>query len=211
MNNNNDKKSLIIFILLVVAIISIFIFNVYKNKKLEVDRKIEYIFDNFTYDSVFNEGVDLFFQTIELLNQKNILKYERNRDESYKYYAINNYNHYRRITNFMLVTDTLKISEVEKFMKYKKIINYENSYYIETYNEEYNKDYIGSILDIESYDDKYVYFNSTNYYCDNGEYIGYLESEPNCNNTSINSKFTLTLENNNLRVNNLEEIINILK
>lgn len=209
--NSSDRKNLIIFILLIVAIMSIFIFNIYKNRKLEVDRKVEYIFDRFAYSTVFNEGNDLFFQAVELLNKKNGLEYERNRDESYKYYAINNYNHYRRITNFMLVTDTLKISEVNKFMELKKIIKHENSYYIETYKEEYNKNYIGSILDIESYDDNYIYFNSTNYYCDNSEYIGPLESAPNCNYTSSNTKFTLTLENNNLRVNSLEEIINVLK
>jgi len=209
--NSNDRKNLIIFILLVIAIIGISIFNVYKNRDLKVDRKVEYIFNRFTYDTVLNEGNNLFFQTIELLNKKNSLEYERNRNESYKYYSINNYNNYRRITNFMLVTDTLKKSEVNEFMKLKKIIKYENSYYIETYKEEYNKTYVGSILDIESYDNNFVYFNSTNYYCNNSEYIGSLEKAPNCDYTSSNTKFTLTLENNNLRVNSLEEIKNILK
>lgn len=209
--NSNDKKNLIIFILLIIAIIGISIFNVYKNRDLKVDRKVIYIFNRFTYDTVLNEGNNLFFQTIELLNKKNSLEYERNRDESYKYYSINNYNNYRRITNFMLVTDTLKKSEINEFMKLKKIIKYENSYYIETYKEEYNKTYVGSILDIESYDNNFVYFNSTNYYCNNSEYIGSLEKTPNCDYTSSNTKFTLTLENNNLRVNSLEEIKNILK
>ena len=198
--NSSDKKNLVIFILLIVAIVSILIFNVYKNRKFEVDRKVEYIFDKFTYDSVFNEGKEMFFQTIKILNNKNGLEYERN-----------NYNHYKRITNFSLVTNVLKTSEINKFMDIKKIIKYENNYYIENYKEEYNKDYIGSILDIESYNDKYVYFKSVNYYCENSNYIGALENTPNCNYVTSNTKFTIILENNNLRVNDLEEIINILK
>lgn len=209
---DNDKKTLALFIVLIILIIGVGIFNMYKNKALNnIDRKIEYIFNNLTYDNVYQEGTKLFFQTIDLINNKYVFTYEKDANGKVKLYSINEYNNYRKIQNFMLVSNTLKQNELEKYINLKKIIKHENNYYIETYQEEYNNKYVGSIIDIKNYDNDYVYFTSTNYYCENYKYLGLLEDEPNCNHTTTNSEFTIVLENNNLRINNLEDIINILK
>ena len=208
---NSNKKTIIVFIFLILAIVTILFFNMFSHRKLNVNRKIDYIFGKFTYNIAFKEGNDLFFQTIELLNAENTLEYEKNFDGKDKFYSINNYNNYRKIINFMIVTNTLKISEVTKFMELKKIIKHENNYYIENYKEEFNKNYIGSILEIEDYDSNYIYFKSLNYYCKDEKYIGKLNNTPECNYTRTETKITLTLENNNLRVNNLEEIKNVIK
>lgn len=210
--NNNDKKTLIVFAILVILIVGIFVFNNFKDKKIDnIDRKVTYIFNNLTYDGVYNASSKLFLQAIDLLNKRNVFEYEKDNSGNIKYYAINNHNQYRKIQNFVIVSNTFAKEEVIKYMDYKKIIKYENSYYIETYTEELNQNYVGSILDIDTYNDKYVYFKSINYYCENSNYLGLLDEEPNCSYTSNKTNFTIVLENNNLRINDLEEIKNIMQ
>ena len=111
----------------------------------------------------------------------------------------------------MIVTNTFSNDNIEKYMNYEKIIKHENNFYIESYIEEKTNNYIGSKLDISSYDNKYVYFKSINYYCENSDYLGKLDSNPKCNYTTSETNFALVLENNSLRINNFEEINNILK
>ncbi|MBE6156319.1 MAG: hypothetical protein E7161_01045 [Firmicutes bacterium] len=208
-----DKLTLFVFIGLIVIILGILVFNIYKTKKLDnVDRRVEYIFNNLTYDNVFNKGSELFLQTIKLLNNSDIWEFERDVNGKIIYYAINNYNQYKKIRNFHIVNTTLNSVEIQKYMNEKNIIKYENNYYIETNNdEELKSNYIGSNIEIKSYDNNYVYFKCINYYCDDYEYNGIIEEIPSCNYTDSESIFTLVLENNNLRVNNLEEIRNIIK
>lgn len=208
----DDKLTLILFISLILLIGGLLIFNIYKNNKdKDVDRKIKYIFDELTYNDVYEKSSKLFTQGIELLNNKDIYNFEKDNNSKIKYYSIKGYNYYKKILNFTIVNNTFKESEVTKYMDLKKIINYENNYYIKKIEEEENNKYIGSIIKIESYDSKYVYFRSTNYYCENSSYIGLLEDVPSCNYQSTETNFTVIYENNKLKINSLEEIENILK
>lgn len=208
---NKDRVTLIIFITLIILIFAVFLMNLYKNRKLEnVDRKVDYIFETFTYDTIYKAGTELFFQTIELLN-KDIFEYEKNANGSIKFFSINNYNSYRKINNFTIVSNTLTNSEIEKFMTLKKIINYENNYYREIYTEEINSTYIGSSIELDYYDENYAYFKSVNYYCNDYNYIGNIEEEPDCLYSTRESTFKIERENNNLRISSLEEITSILE
>ena len=181
----NDIKYIVIFILLIVLIVGTIIFSYYKNRPLNnVDRKIEYIFNNLTYDDVFNMSENTFN---------------------------NNYNNYKKILNYSLISNTLKNNLIDSFLNSKKIINYKGEYFIETYSNNYNNDYVGSVLSINNHGDNFVTINSTNYYCKDSKFIGVINTEPKCDYTKTESKFTLSLEGNLLKVNNLEEIERILK
>ena len=205
----NDIKYVVIFILLIILIVSTIIFSYYKNKPLNnVDRKVEYIFNNITYDDALNMSKEVFNNALKLI--KNDYEYEENNNEIVLY-SINNYNEYRKILNYSLISNTLKNNIINNFFINKKIINYRNEYYIESYENNYNKDYVGSILNINNYGDKFVTIKSINYYCEDSNFIGVLNVEPECKYTKKESKFTLSLENSLLKVNNLEEIERILK
>ena len=205
----NDIKYIVIFILLIVLIVGTIIFSNLKNKPLNnVDRKIEYIFNNLTYDNVLNMSRSVFDNALKLV--RNDYEYEIDNNEI-ELYSINNYNKYKKILNYSLISSTLKNNIIESFLNSKKIINYKNEYYIESYDNNYNRDYIGSILSINNHGKDFVTIKSTNYYCENSKFIGILNTEPDCDYTKTESKFTLSLENNLLKVNNLEEIERILQ
>lgn len=206
----DDKITLITFFCIICLILIIIGYNLYKDKNQEnVDRKLEYIFNTLTYDDVYNKGSELLNQAIMLLKDNKAFTYETNNSGKINYYAIGNYKEYKKITNFWLVTNTFSKEEITNFMNYKKIIKHENNYYIEKYLTN-DIHYVGSIIDIEKYNDSYVYFTSTNYYCDNYDYLGVLNDKPNCNYREEESKFSIVLENNYLRINDLEEIKSII-
>ena len=199
-----DKITLVVFIFLIIAIIFVVGISSYKTRKLvNVDRKIEYIM-GYSYDSVLNKGSSLFLQTIELLNNKEVFDYAQNFDESIKYYSINDVNKYVKIINFSLAINTLSSSALEEYMNYKKIIYFENNYFMEDAKMEKNN-YIGSIIDIDRYDNNYVYFKNTNYYCNNSEYLGIMYEEPNCEFTKNDSMFVMKLENNMFKIDNIKD------
>jgi len=199
-----DKITLIVFIFLIIAIIFVVGVNSYKTRKLvNVDRKIEYIM-GYSYDSILNKGNSLFLQTIELLNNKDVFEYAKNLDQSIRHYSINDVNNYIKITNFSLAINTFTEDTLKEYMNYKKIIYFENNYFMEDTKVEKNN-YIGSIIDIDRYDNNYVYFKNTNYYCDNKEYLGIIYEEPNCEFTKDDSMFVMKLENNMFKINNLKD------
>ena len=205
----NDIKYIIIFILLIILIVGTIIFSHLKNKPLNnVNRKIEYIFNNLTYDDVLNMSKKTFNNALKLV--KNDFEYEIDNNEIV-IYSINDYNNYKKILNYSLISSTLKNNIIESVLNSKKIINYKGEYFIESYENSYNKNYIGSILSINNHGDKFVTIKSTNYYCENSKFIGILNEEPECEYTKTESKFTLSLENNLLKVNNFEEIERILQ
>jgi hypothetical protein len=199
-----DIKNIIIFIGLIIAIVTLIIFNISKNNRIKnVDRKVNLVFGKFTYSSVFRRCEELF------KNANKIVRYDYNYElddrDDFKYYSVNNCNHCKRILNSNIIESTLSSSEVNKYIKDNNIAKEKDFYYIEKTNT-IDSNYIGSIIDIESYDKKYVYLNSTNYYCDNYEYIGLLKEKPKCDYQTKESKITIVLEKNNIRINNLEEI-----
>ena len=205
----NDIKYIIIFILLIVLIVSTIIFSYCKSKPLNnIDRKVEYIFNNKTYDDVLNMSKNTFNNALKLV--KNEYEYEINNNEIV-IYSINNYNNYKKILNYSLISSTLKNNIIDSFLNNKKIISYKGEYFIESYENNYNRDYVGSILSINNYGDGFVTIKSINYYCEDSKFIGVLNEEPKCEYTKKESKFTLSLENGLLKVNNLEEIERILK
>jgi len=205
-----DKLTIIVFIFLIISIIIVIGINIYQNRKLNnIDRKIEYIM-GYTYDTVLNKGEKLFLQTIELFNNKNIFEYSKDLSNSVKYYVIGDKQNYLKINNFSIAKNNFSNNALEKYMEYKKIIKFENNYYIEDIKIEKN-DFIGSIVEIDNYDNKKVYFNSTNYYCENGEYIGILEKTPNCNFTKSETRFSIELQNGLFKISDIEEFKLIVK
>lgn len=203
-----DKITLIVFIFLVVAIIFVVGVNAYKTKPLKnVDRKIEYIM-GLSYNTVLNKGEELFFRTMNLLNDKEVFEYERNLNNSIKTYAIKDVTNYIKIKNFSLATNTFSNKSLKEYMDYKKIIYYENSYYMENFNES-TSNYIGSSIDIESYNNDKVYFKSINYYCDNTDFIGSINALPTCEYTKKETMFSIVKENNMLRIFTIKDFIEI--
>lgn len=199
-----DKITLIVFIFLIISIIFVVGVNSYKNRKLtNVDRKIEYIM-GYSYDTVLNKGSNLFLQTIELLNNKNVFEYTKNLDGSIKHYSIKDINNYVKITNFSLVTNTLSSNTLEDYINYKNIIYFENSYFMEDNKIEKNN-YIGSIIDINNYDNNKVNFKSINYYCDNSKYLGIIYEEPDCNYKKNETTFDIELENNMFKISSIND------
>lgn len=206
-----DIKILLIFIILILLIIGLLIFDRYTdNKRIEIDRKIEYIFGNIPYDNVYKEGKKLFLNAIKVVNTNNY-EYEKDYLGKIKFYSIDKINNYKKIMNFDLINQTFTEKEINRFKTDKRIITKENNYYIEDMKENLKDDYIGSIIIIDSYDKDYVYFKSTNYYCKNIEYIGLLDSIPDCKYQTSDTMFTIVLENNKLKINNYQEILKIIK
>jgi len=204
-----DKVTIIVFIFLVISIITLVGINYYKNKPLEnVDRKIEYIM-GYSYDSVLNKGETLFQETLRLLLEKDVFEYAKNVNEKTKYYSINKINNYKKINNFSIVKNILNEDIIKDYMEYKEIIYFENSYYI--IDEDIEKtNYIGSIIDINSYDNEKVIFKNKNYYCENSEFIGLLHEEPHCNFEIKETTFSIIFIDNTFRIANLNDFKQII-
>lgn len=204
-----DKLTIIVFAFLVISIITLVGINYYKNRPLKnIDRKIEYIM-GYSYDSVLNKGESLFQDTMELLLNQDVFDYAKNTNGKITYYSINKINTYKKIKNFSIVKNILNENSLKDYMEYKNIIYYEDSYYIN--NEEIiNTNYIGSIIDILSYDDEKVIFNSINYYCDNNKYIGILNEKPTCNYETKETKFSIDFIDNTFRISSLEDFKQII-
>jgi len=163
----------------------------------------------YSYDSVLNKGESLFQDTMELLLNEDVFDYAKNTNGKITYYSINKINTYKKIKNFSIVKNILNENSIKDYMEYKNIIYYEDSYYIN--NEEIiNTNYIGSIIDILSYDDEKVIFNSINYYCDNNKYIGILNEKPTCNYETKETKFSIDFIDNTFRISNLEDFKQII-
>ena len=206
----DEIKTLIIFIILVASIILVVGVNYQKNKKLnDVDRKIEFIF-GYTYDSVLVKGEELFLETISLFNDKTVFEFEKNLEESIKKYAINGVTDYKKITNFSIAINSFTEKSLQDYMDYKKIIYFENDYYIES-NKINDNNYIGSNLKISDFSNNKVYFKSIDYYCNNYEYLGIIDELPKCNYTIKESNFIIELENNIFKVSDIENFKLIVK
>ena len=207
---SNDKKNLVIFSILIVLLVVLIIYNFIINNKIEnINRKIKYIFNDYTYDEVYNRSSVLFNNAIKLLN--NNFEYQKDKNGKDQYFSIQNYNKYRRIIDFDLITSSLSYEEINNYLDKHQIIIDNNKYYIKFYNSNLPGTYVGSLININSYDGSYVYFNSQNFYCDNYEYIGIIEEVPNCKYETTNTTFTLVLEDDILKLANLNEFESILK
>lgn len=209
--SNSNKKTLVVFICLLLAIFALAGYNIYKkHQKYEVDRKVEKVFDFYSYAEILDKGEVLLQDGIRLLKDNLAFNYEKNNMNKLNIYAINDYNKYKKITNFNLVTNTISSSQLKDFMKLRKIINFENDYYMESYAQNYEGNLVGSTLEIQNYTDSIVTFKVVSYYCANEKYLGILESTPNCDYKKDIKTFTINNNSNLLRVNNYEELINIL-
>lgn len=204
-----DIKTLVIFILLVVGIITVTGINAYKNRKLEnVDRKIKYVM-GYTYDSVLNKGENLFSLTMSLMLDKDVFEYEKELDESISHYVIDKKSNYVKIKNFSLVLNNFTDNGINEYMNYKEIVYKDNAYYMQDLKVDRNN-YIGSILEIDSYNEEIVTFKSTNYYCTDREYIGVLDEVPTCDYQEKVTYFDLYHIDNTFKIDFNENLINIL-
>lgn len=208
--NKEDRRYLVMFIILILLLFTILIYEGYRNRKLDVDRKVELIFNTFSYDTVYETGKELFLNTIKISDTSN-LEFARDNSNDIEYYMIGNFTNYKKLLEFTLISNTLSSKEITKYMNDKKIIEHDNHYYMGNNNEKINYDYIGSNIEISNYDDNYVYFTSINYYCKNSKYLGIIEENPNCEYTTKESNFTLVKENNNLRINDYQSIAEIIE
>ncbi len=198
-------KQIIIFCLLIIIIIIIILINIYQNKKLDVDRKNIIIFNKYSYNYILNEGKNIFFNTYNLIN-KSILQYEEISNQKV-IYKINNQNFYK-IINDDLINNLFTKKAQNELMNDLNIILDNNEYYIKIKNIKNNYNYVGSFFEITSYDDKFVNFKTTNYFCDNYEYIGRLDEEPQCDFKTNNTNFSITLDNNLIKLTSYDEIKN---
>ncbi len=206
-----DIRTLLLFIIIVLLIGLCCLYNDYRNRTLNnIDRKVDVIFNKYSYDLMVEQGQTLFFDTIKFLNSENY-GYEEEFGGDIRIYTINDYNRYKKIVNFSVIKDLINSTELANFMNLKKIINYEDEFYIESYKEEINENYIGSIIELMNYDTNFANFKSTNYYCENANYQGLLTNAPNCNYTFTETNYSLNLEGNILKINNIEDIYKIIK
>jgi len=205
-----DKKNIVIFIILLLAIAGIVIFNYNKNKKLEnIDRKIEYIL-GYTYDSILNRGEVVFLDAIDLLINEKAFDYEILNNGKQKKYSIDSKNYFQ-ISNFNLARNIFTIDGLVSYMQFKNIIENDNRFYIEDKEYNYNKDYIGSSLDIIDYYDDIIIFESNNYYCENNDYIGLIHELPSCKYNITKSKIKFKIENNTLKIMDIDGINKIVQ
>ena len=95
-------------------------------------------------------------------------------------------------------------------MVYKNIVYFENNYFIKEIKINDNN-YVGSIIDIDSYENNIVYFKTMNYYCDDYNYLGIIDDNPQCEYEMKESKFSIIYEKGTFKINNLKDFINLLK
>lgn len=203
----DELKNIVIFIILIIAIILLLLFNGFRNKKVKIDdRKIVKI-NNMTYNEVFNKTKELFSDTMDIL-VNNKFEYEKNSNGKDKIYSFNGKD-YKKITNISIILSKISENSIDKFMEYKNIIKKDNNYYILN-NSSINTTYIGSNITINEYSNEYVIINSINYYSDTDSYQGLIEDDINCKNKG-ESTFKITFKNNNIVIDNIDELINIIK
>ena len=205
----NNIKYLFLFIGLIMVIGGLLLFNYLEEHHQDnVDRKVEYLFPELTYDKVLNMGKELILNGVELLNINNYT-YEKDESGNIMIYAINAANDYKKITNFNLINSTLSKSNLTKFMNAYKIIYEEGDYYIEDYKKEYNLDYIGSKVTIKDYNAQEVTLKLDNYYNSNIKYVGIINDDPL--DSEIKTTYvTLVYENKSLKIKDYQEILKII-
>lgn len=201
-----DKRNIVIFIVLIVLIIVLLVYNIGKSiKNNNVNRKVLYI-NNINYSVVEKEAFDLFYDGIDFLLNKGFI-YEKNNKGKDNIYKFNNKD-YKKIMNISSIM--FKINNIDSFINYKNIIIYDNEYYV--INDKINTNYIGSKLKIDSYSNSKVILKSINYYCDNYEYIGNIKDDNiKCNYKKNESNIELIFNNRELIINNIDELIKIIK
>ncbi len=205
----DDKVTIMLFFIVILLIILLIIYHDYENRSIPIDRKVDYIFDKFPSENVLNVSKDLFLKAIEIYNTDN-LSYEGD-DESFTYYSYGNYDKYKKIIHPEEIDSIYTKEETNKYKMDKHIYSFNGGLFIEDNGNSYNKRYVGSIIALSHWDEKYAYFDISNYYCDNYNYMGILNKEPDCNYQIINSTFKATLENDNLVLSSYNDIKDIIK
>lgn len=204
-----DKLTILVFIVLIIAIISVLFINFIKNQKIQnVDRKVEYIM-GYSYDTILNRGEKLFVDTISLLTKKDIFDYNKDLRNNNVQYNINGKD-YLKINNFNIAHSNFSNNTINDYMKLRKIIYFENNYYIENFKIDINN-YIGSMISIDNYKNNIIYFNSINYYCEESEFVGLLDKEPNCNYQKEETNFSVSIENGIFKINNVNDFKFLIK
>ena len=115
-----SRRIIILFILLILLFGLIYIYNDYKNRDINVDRKVNLLFNKYSYEEVVKESKKLFLDAIYISNSNN-LDIELNRLNRINYYVINDYNNYKKIINEGIIITTLTKEDTNKYMKIKRI------------------------------------------------------------------------------------------
>ncbi len=205
-----DIRYLIMFIILILLIGLFWLYNDYRERDINVNRKINYIYHNYTYDTALKESKRLFQNSLAILNINNY-EYKMTNENKYELYNINGQDDYKKILSFDLIFHTFTEDDVDKFMENFGIVEEEKEFYIQETSMKTNKDYVGSIIDVFNYDKDYLYLKSDNYYCENGQFSGLLSEKPTCDYIYTSTTFKLKEENGNLRIADYEEILQIIK
>ena len=202
-----NKRIVILYILLILIFSLLFVYEKYIDRKNDVDRKVDKLFNKYTYNEAVEISNNLFINAMELLNTNN-LKIEINNAERIKYYVFDNKT-YKKIIEDGKMLNTFAHKDLEKYIEMKKIINRDNNYYIEDYVDEYNKDYIGSMLNVKEYNDKEIVFNSINYYLKDGEYKGLFDEEP-IYDSKKEIEFRVVFEDSILKITDIDKLMEII-
>ncbi len=208
--NKEDKKTILLFIALIIGILFVFLLNVYRNKSVEADRKKEAnILGRYSYSIMEKDGIKLFFDAVKLLDPAHNLEFESVNDRI-NLYSFGEYEDYKKIINFNIISDVLSTDSIKYYINNYNIVENGLDYYYKGTSSIPN-DYVGSIINIDSYNDKEVTFSNANYFCENSTFIGELSDEPDCNFIKNETIFRIILENDNLRIKDFQDIEDLLQ
>lgn len=212
-----NKKLLIPLILCALLIIGLTVLLVFyivnkDNKKESTDRTVlEYVTGNITYDNALSKGREYFIDTIKLV-ANDYLEYDESFDGNINLYLVNNVDGYVKVKNYGLIKNFLNDSSIKIYNDEVGYVSSEGNDYIKNYKKDIFTSYVGSIIDIETITENIIEYKAINYYCNNYQFVGLLESKPTCNITKESeSTFTLVNENNILKINNLNEFLDTKK
>lgn len=179
-----------------------------KQIKREVERtKVEYIFGNMTHSQAQQIAEDRFINTIKLIANDYFEYFLDDKDKPEKY-LINGNENYIRVFNYDSIKEFLNNESINIYNNKVSYLEYENNDYIIA-RKEVNEKYVGSILSISDYNDNEIIFKVQNYYCDNYQFEGIIDTKPECNIIDIKeSYFTLIREKNLLKIKDINEFYN---
>lgn len=201
---------IIVSILIVILVICFIDYKNNKTKELEIKperTKIEYIFDNMSYNQALEMGEDRFLKAIKLA-ANDYFDYKKESNDYYKKYYINN-EYYVEVINYGSIREFLNKQSIDDYNNLFGYLYYEKKDYIKKYSKSINDNYVGSVLSIDSYDNLEIRYTVNNYYCNDYHFVGILNEEPKCNIENItNTSFSLIKEGSILKIKDFNEFIN---
>lgn len=167
--------------------------------------KIDLIFGSVSYEAAKEKGQEYFLNTIKLM-AGDLIKYDETVDNKIKNYRIDGYDYYALINNYEDIKAFLSNNAINQYNEFYEVKEFENKYYTKKYRYNTNKEYVGSIIELNNYNDQEIFYNIKSYYCSDGEFKGILDKEPDCHITQTKDQtFTMVYENKMLKIKDLSE------